>query len=277
LKFTKWQGLGNDFIIPGEIGTPEDAPALAVKLCDRHFGIGADGLCVLEESDKADIRMRLFNSDGSEAEMCGNLMRCLPKYLYEAGICRKKDMLIETLAGVMKPRLLFSGSAITGVTVDMGAPKTKRGEIPIAGRADEEAAGIEITVKGTRFAGRGISMGNPHFVIFVPAVKRVDLPLYGPLIETEDLFPAKTNVQFAEVVARNKIVLRVWERGAGITLACGTGACAAAAAGMLDGILDEYVEVALDGGSLFVEWTGKNNSIFMTGPAEKVFDGEIYI
>jgi diaminopimelate epimerase len=269
--------LGNDFIILDEIDAKIDAAPVAVKLCDRHFGVGADGLCLLEKSDKADIRMRLFNSDGSEAEMCGNLMRCLPKHLYERGICRKKNMLIETLAGIMKPQLIFSGAEITGVTVDMGAPMTRRGEIPITGRPEEEAAGVEVTAGGRKFAGRGISMGNPHFVAFVDDIDSINLLLYGPLIETNSLFPAKINVHFAAVAAKNKVRMRVWERGAGVTLACGTGACAVAAAGMLDGLLADKAEVVVDGGSLFIEWPGKAGSIFMTGPAEKVFDGEACI
>jgi diaminopimelate epimerase len=277
LKFTKWHGLGNDFIILDEIDAKIDAAPLAAKLCDRHFGVGADGLCLLETSDKADIRMRLFNSDGSEAEMCGNLMRCLPKHLYETGICRKKNMLVETLAGIIKPQLIFSGAEIAAVTVDMGTPKTRRGEIPMSGRPDAEAAGVEITVGGRKFTGRGISMGNPHFVTFVDDIDSIDVFLYGPLLETDSLFPAKTNVHFAAAAAKNKVRMRVWERGAGVTLSCGTGACAVAAAGMLDGLLADKVEVAVDGGSLFIEWPGKTGSIFMTGAAEKVFAGEAYL
>jgi diaminopimelate epimerase len=221
--------------------------------------------------------MRLFNSDGSEAEMCGNLTRCLAKYLYEEGICRKETMRIETLAGIIKPQIILNEAVIASVRVDMGEPKIKRGQIPVAGQAEEEAAAIPVTARGHTFTGRGISMGNPHFVIFADDLAVIDLAADGPAIEKHALFPARINVEFVQVVNRGKVRMRVWERGAGVTLACGTGACAAAAAGMLNGLTDEAVEVEVDGGSLFLEWPGKKGSIFMTGPAERVYSGEIIL
>jgi diaminopimelate epimerase len=277
LKFSKWQGIGNDFIILDAIDLQTDEKALAVRLCDRHYGIGADGLCLLETSGKADIRMRLINADGSEAEMCGNLMRCLPKYLYQTGICRKEKLRIETLAGIIKPELLLNAGEITAVRVDMGKPRLKRGEVPIIGEPDSEAGGIVLRANGKQFTGRGISMGNPHFVVFVNDINTADLTADGPALETSGIFPAKANIEFVQVMNKTKIRMRVWERGVGVTLACGTGTCAAAAAGILDGLLSSEVEVVADGGSLFIDWPDTAGSIFMTGPAEEVFRGEIFL
>lgn len=276
MKFTKWHGLGNDFIIPCQIDfKSDDISALAVKLCDRHFGIGADGLCLLETSEVADMRMRLINSDGSEAEMCGNLIRCVAKYLYEENICRKEKMQIETLSGIMKPELVFENTEITGVKVEMAVPKRKRGQIPVAGDIDEEALCLEVSVAGETFTGTALSMGNPHFVIFVENVETFPVAKYGPLLETNAIFPKKANIEFVKIINEKKVRMRVWERGAGITLACGTGSCATVVAGILNGFLDKSVEVILDGGSLFIDWPDIEAPVYMTGPAEKVFTGEI--
>ena len=276
MKFSKWHGLGNDFIIPEDMDMPiTDARVLAKRLCDRHFGIGADGLCLLETSDIADVRMRLINSDGSEAEMCGNLIRCVAKYLYEEGICQKEKMAIETLSGIMRPELVWKNDEIIGVKVEMAVPKTKRGQIPMRGDAEEETLCIEIAIGGEIFTGTAVSMGNPHFVIFVDDINSFPVSVYGPQLEKNAIFPQKCNIEFVQVLSEKKVRMRVWERGAGITLACGTGSCAAAAAGILNGFLLENVEVVLDGGSLFIDWPNRNGAVYMTGPAQKVFAGEI--
>ncbi len=277
MKFTKWQGLGNDFIIPDEINfTHNDIKGFAQKVCDRNFGIGADGLCLLETSDQADFRMRLINSDGSEAEMCGNLIRCAAKHMYETGRVDKLDMTVETLAGLMKPRLLVEDGKVAKVRVDMGEPKLKRGQIPMLGDA-ESAAQAELDAGGQKFSGHGVSMGNPHFVIYVDSISAIDLLQVGPLLEKHEIFPAKANIEFAEALDAKKVRMRVWERGAGVTLACGTGSCATVVAGVLGGKTGREAEVVLDGGSLFIEWSEENNHVYMTGPAVKVFAGELLV
>lgn len=278
MKFSKWQGIGNDFIIPDEIDLQNDSVEnLAIKLCDRHFGIGADGLCLLETSAIADMRMRLINADGSEAEMCGNLVRCVAKHLYEQGICKKEKMEIETLAGIIKPELVLESGQVENVRVDMGTPKTKRGQIPVTGDPDAEALCVTASVDGTEYTGTCISMGNPHFVIFVEDIEKAVIEIHGPLLEKHEIFPQKANIEFVQIINENKVRMRVWERGAAVTLACGTGCCATVAAGILNGFLAEKVEVVLDGGSLFIEWPNKSGSIFMTGPAVRIFTGEITI
>ncbi len=276
LNFSKWQGLGNDFIIFHDIDIAcDDVSLLAKKLCDRHFGIGADGLCLLESTDKADIRMRLINADGSEAEMCGNLIRCVAKHLYEGGFCNETTMTIDTLAGIIRTEIIFVDDNICNVKVDMGVPKYRCNEIPLSIDSDDIATNISVDVFGKSYLGNAISMGNPHFVIFVDDIENVDLKTVGPLLETASLFPNKCNIEFAQILSKNKVRMRVWERGAGITLACGTGTCATVAAGILNSLLDKSVEVILDGGSLFIDWADTNASIFMTGAATRVFSGSI--
>ena len=276
MKFTKWQGVGNDFIIPDEFDftVATGVNDFAQKICDRHFGVGADGLCLLETTDKADIRMRLINADGSEAEMCGNLIRCVARHLYETGFVQKTKMSVETLAGIMIPEVILQDDKIVNIKVDMGVPKTNYGDIPIKGNPLDKATNISITVDGQQFIGTGVSMGNPHFVIYVDDINSIDIEKIGPLLEQHEMFPAKANIEFVQVINKNKIRMRVWERGAGVTLACGTGACASTVAGVLNNQTEAKVEVVLDGGSLFIEWDENRENIYMSGSAVKVFIGE---
>ncbi|CCO07196.1 diaminopimelate epimerase [Desulforamulus hydrothermalis] len=273
--FTKVHGLGNDFILinagTGE-GLPDDCSTLAREMCDRRFGIGADGLVLLLDSEVADVRMKIINSDGSEAEMCGNAIRCVAKYLYEHGIVRKDEIKVETLAGIMVPQIIHNNGEVSAVRVDMGVPRLARADIPMLGPVGQ-VINEPLEVAGQTFNVTAVSMGNPHCVIFVPDVAAVPLSEIGPLLETHPSFPRKTNVEFVQTVSPGEVRMVVWERGAGPTLACGTGACAVAVAGVLNGYTEKKVTVHLPGGSLFIEWAD-NGRVFMTGPAEEVFNGE---
>lgn len=276
MRFSKWQGLGNDFVLLDCRQQPLNNPAeWSIKLCDRHFGIGADGLALVESSEIADVRMRLINNDGSEAEMCGNLIRCVARYAYEAGIIKSTSLTVETLAGIIRPELLLANGKVDSVRVDMGRPRLTKGEIPVLGEAGAPARPITISLPdGQTFVGTAVSMGNPHVVIFVENIAAVALSVIGPQIEMHELFPKKINVEFAQVLAPDTVRMRVWERGAGITLACGTGSCATLVAGVLTGRLSRKATVQLDGGALAVEWPDDEASVFMTGPATEVFRGE---
>ena len=274
MKFTKWQGIGNDFVIVnGFSETIDDYPSKAIEVCDRHFGIGADGLVIALPSEIADFRMRIFNSDGSEAEMCGNVTRCFARYVYENGLTTKTDLTIETLAGIIKPKLLFENGKIAAVCVDMGEPRLKRGEIPMTGNPDDRAVKVLLSVGDATYEVTCVSMGNPHCIIFDDNVEELDLQELGRPIEIHPAFPRKTNVEFVKVIDRKTLRMRVWERGAGITLACGTGTCATVVASVLNGKTDREVLVHLDGGDLFIEWRADNH-IYKTGPAVEVFRGE---
>ncbi len=277
MQFSKWQGAGNDFVIvDGFKEEVEDAAAVGRTVCDRHFGVGADGLILILPSTSADFRMRIINSDGSEPEMCGNGIRCAARYVYEHGLTSKTNIIFETLAGPIRPELVFADGKISGVRVDMGRPRLTRGEIPMGGPAGERALNVPVTVGGRTYHGTGVSMGNPHFVIFVDDVGAVDLAAVGPKIETDPLFPRKTNVEFVQALSRSELRMRVWERGAGITLACGTGTCATVVAGALGGYCDRKALVHLDGGDLTVEWAA-DDRVYMTGPAVEVFRGEFLL
>ena len=274
MKFTKWQGIGNDFVIVnGFSETIDDYPSKAIEVCDRHFGIGADGLVIALPSEIADFRMRIFNSDGSEAEMCGNVTRCFARYVYENGLTTKTDLTIETLAGIIKPKLLFENGKIAAVCVDMGEPRLKRGEIPMTGNPDDRAVKVLLSVGDATYEVTCVSMGNPHCIIFDDNVEELDLQELGRPIEIHPAFPRKTNVEFVKVIDRKTLRMRVWERGAGITLACGTGTCATVVTSVLNGKTDREVLVHLDGGDLFIEWRADNH-IYKTGPAVEVFRGE---
>ena len=274
MKFTKWQGIGNDFVIVnGFQERIEDYPQKAIEICDRHFGIGADGLVIALPSEIADFRMRIFNSDGSEAEMCGNVTRCFARYVYENGLTTKTELSIETLAGIIRPKLIFEEGQIRAVCVDMGEPRLKRGEIPMTGNAEEQALNLPLVVGNTTYDITCVSMGNPHCIIFTDEVEELDLQALGRPIEIHPLFPRKTNVEFVKVIDRNTLRMRVWERGAGITLACGTGTCATVVAAVLNNKTEREVKVHLDGGDLFIEWRSDNH-VYKTGPAVEVFRGE---
>lgn len=278
LSFFKVHGLGNDFILFDFLSQEwpsawQDLSSVARQLCHRQFGIGGDGLVLILPSSAADARMQIFNPDGSEAEMCGNAIRCVAKYLYERAGVKKEVLSIETKAGIMVPQLLVKGGRVEAVRVDMGPPRLERKEIPMSGPPGV-VINEPLVLEGQTFYVTAVSMGNPHCVVFVPDVERVELAKWGPKLETHPLFPRKTNVEFVQVVNREAVRVRVWERGAGPTLACGTGACAVVVAGVLNNLTGHKVEVSLPGGVLLVEWA-ENNRVYMTGPAEEVFCGQI--
>ena len=273
MEFTKWQGCGNDFIVVDFLEeAPVDFASLAVRMCDRHFGVGADGLMVVCPSKTADVRMREFNPDGTEPEMCCNGIRCFARYLYDYGHVKKEQFTIETIAGTMVPRIVRENGAVTAVEVDMGVPVLTGDAIPVVGFGAERVVAQPITVDGKEYAMTCVSMGNPHCVIFVEDAERFPLMELGAKFEQHEMFPRKINTEFVEVRSRKHARMRVWERGAGITLACGTGTCATLAAGVLNDVLDRTAQIEVDGGMIHVAWHADGH-IFMTGPAEPVFTG----
>ncbi|MFX4261477.1 diaminopimelate epimerase [Pelotomaculum propionicicum] len=275
MRFTKVHGLGNDFILVNCFEEKIDmgrAPDLAVKMCSRCFGVGADGLVLLMPSEQGDVRMRIINSDGSEAEMCGNAIRCVAKYMYEHDMIKKEKIRVETLAGIIIPELILENGRIKSVRVDMGQPRFERSEIPMAG-APGRVVGEPLAVGDLNFKVTAVSMGNPHCVIFVPDAESVALREIGPRIEKHNAFPRKTNVEFVQVLNPGEVIMKVWERGAGETMACGTGACATAVACALNGLTGRKVTVRLKGGDLLIEWA-EDDHVYMTGPAAEVFTGE---
>ena len=277
MKFTKMQGLGNDFVLVDGLkeNLPKNLGELSQKLCDRHFGIGADGLVLVLPSQIADVRMRIFNSDGSEPEMCGNVIRCFARLVYDLNIIRKHTIKVETLAGIIVPELIFSQDQVVSVRVDMGEPRLERSLIPMEG-APGKVVDEAVKVDGNTYKVTCVSMGNPHCITFVSNIDDVPLADIGPKLETHPLFPRKTNVEFIHVLNKDEVNMRVWERGAGETLACGTGACATAVACVLNGLTNRAITVHLAGGDLHIEWA-ENNHVYMTGPGQYVFTGEIEI
>lgn len=267
------QGLGNDYVYVNAFDEDileRDLPALASKISDRHFGVGSDGLVLIMGSEQADFRMKMLNSDGSEAEMCGNAIRCVAKYVHEKGLTDKRELQIDTLAGIIKPVILEDGL----IRVDMGEPVLDGKAIPSL--IDKDPVVDErIEIDGREMAFTLVSMGNPHAVTFVDDLQ-FDIADIGPKVETHRLFPNRINTEFVEILARDEAGMRVWERGAGETMACGTGACAALVAACLNDLTDRIVTLHLLGGDLGVEWDEASNSVFMTGPAEFVFEGEYY-
>ncbi|MBJ6363297.1 diaminopimelate epimerase [Paenibacillus sp. GCM10012307] len=276
MEFTKMHGLGNDFIIVyGEQELPGNASELAVSLCNRFFGIGADGLVYILPSEQADFRMRIINSDGSEAEQCGNAIRCVSKYVYDNGLTDEKEITIETLgAGVQKVQLTVEEGSVALVRVDMGAPVLEGLKVPTTIEAEQIVA-HPIEVDGREFSFTAVSMGNPHCVIYVDNAAEFDLATWGPKLETHPLFPRKINVEFVTVNSRTHTDMRVWERGAGPTLACGTGACATVVSSVLNGLTDRKATVSLKGGDLLIEWSEEDNHVYMTGPAAVVYRGTL--
>jgi diaminopimelate epimerase len=277
LKFTKMQGLGNDYVYIdcfSEDLTGTDLSQLAIRLSDRHFGIGGDGIILIMPSEAADFRMRMFNADGSEGKTCGNGLRCVSRYVYDHGLTDKTTFTIETLGGIVKPELILRDGAVEAVKIDMGEPRLSRSEIPMLGPDTPQVVGEPMDVGGCAMRVTCVSMGNPHCIIFVRDVESVDVAGVGPFIEKHENFPEKTNVEFIEVLNDEEILFRVWERGSGITLACGTGACAAVVAAVLNNLTKRTVTVHLLGGDLLIEW-GDDNHVYMTGPAVEVFSGEI--
>jgi diaminopimelate epimerase len=268
-------GLGNDFVvIAGQTDLPDGVAALAVRLCDRNFGIGADGLVYILPSQQADFMMRIINSDGSEAEQCGNAIRCVAKYIYDHGLSKKTELTIETIgAGAQTVQLQISNGKVSTVRVDMGAPILRGLQVPTTVDA-EVVLQHPVEVHGQAFSFTAVSMGNPHCVIYVDDATTVDLAKWGAPLEVHSLFPRKINVEFATVKDRTHVDMRVWERGAGPTLACGTGACATAVASVLNGYTERTVTVSLKGGDLLIEWNEADNHVYMTGPAAEVFAGQ---
>lgn len=276
MEFTKMHGLGNDFIIVfGEQELPGNASELAVRLCNRFFGIGADGLVYILPSERGDYMMRIMNSDGSEAEQCGNAIRCVSKYVYEHGLVSSEQIVIETIgAGEQKVSLQVKDGIVETVRVDMGEPVLSGPQIPVAIDA-EPVIDQPIETDGTEFKFTAVSMGNPHCVIYVEDAVSFDLAAWGPKLEVHPLFPRKVNVEFATVQSRGHVDMRVWERGAGPTLACGTGACATLVSSVLNGLTDRSATISLKGGDLFIEWDEQDNHVYMTGPAEVVYTGSV--
>jgi len=274
VEFVKMHGLGNDFVIVEDFsGSLRNYDDLARRICDRNFGVGADGLVLLQSSQKAPCRMRIFNSDGSEAEMCGNAVRCVGKYLYERGLVKDSTIPLETYNNLLTLRIKTEGKSVTGVEVDMGEPILESNLVPVSGEK-RRVVSETLEAAGRQFTFTAVSMGNPHCVIFCEDLADVPLTEWGPLIETHPLFPRKANVEFVQVESRERAVVKVWERGVGPTLACGTGACAVLAAGVLNGRLGRRAEIQLPGGVLSIEWR-EDNHLYMTGPAEEVFRGRL--
>ncbi len=281
IEFVKMEGLGNDFVFiddrSGKTGSHQPYPGLAQKLCSRHFGIGADGIILILNSQDHDIKFRIYNSDGSEAQMCGNGMRCFAKLLYEKKIISKKTFRVDTKAGTVVPEVLTDNDGrVSSVKVDMGEPILQCCDIPFINR-NEKAVNEPIMVEGEEYLITTVSMGNPHAIIFVDDLESVDVEKIGRSIETHERFPQKTNVEFIEVVSRTELNMKVWERGAGITLACGTGACAALVAAHLTGRTDARALIHLPGGDLEIYWDKTTNHVFKTGLANLVFEGRVEI
>lgn len=274
MEFTKMHGLGNDFILFSYQEVPPDVDRFVQRLCDRHFGIGADGVVFILPSDRADVRMRIFNADGSEAENCGNAIRCVGKYVYDHNLLSKTEISVDTLAGIQKLTLHVKGDRVESVTVNMGRPILDGKRIPTLIDADR-VMNQPITVGDMQLRFTAVSMGNPHAVFFVEDAEQFPVTEVGPLIEHHPLFPQKTNAEFVTVKNRKEMVMRVWERGAGPTLACGTGACATLVSGVLNGVVDREATVHLAGGDLLISWDEESGNIYMTGPAVEVFQGSL--
>jgi len=275
MRFTKMHGAGNDYIYVNAMQERiSDPSALAVKLSDRHFGVGSDGLVLIMPSVTADFRMRMYNSDGSEAEMCGNASRCVGKYVYEKGLTTKTSLTLETKAGIKMLNLKIEDGLVSSVCVDMGGPILQPSLIPVV-FSGGEAIRVPLLIDQVNYEVNCISMGNPHAVLFTSDIDALDLPELGPKFELNQIFPKRTNTEFVEILSLEHARMRVWERGAGETLACGTGACAVLVAGVLTGRLNRKAVIDLRGGSLQIEWNPENNHVYMTGEAVMVFEGEI--
>ena len=277
MKFTKMHGTGNDYIyVNGLVETIENPAEFAIQYSDRHKGIGSDGLVMILASETCDFRMRMFNADGSESEMCGNASRCIGKYVYDKGLTNKTTLTLETLAGV-KALQLFIGvdQKVEKVTVDMGEPILDAALIPVTSdknRVINEPLAFNSEIQ---YNITTVSMGNPHAVIFTTDILQLDLPKIGPVIENATIFPRRTNTEFIEVLTNNHVKMRVWERGSGETMACGTGACASVVAGVMNGLISRHTTVELLGGELTIEWKEEDNHVYLTGGATTVFEGEI--
>jgi len=277
MKFTKMHGIGNDYIyVNGFEENIENAAEFAILYSDRHKGVGSDGLVLILPSETCDFRMQMLNADGSEAEMCGNASRCIGKYVFDKGLTTKTSLTLETLAGIKKLELFLGvDELVESVTVDMGEPILESAMIPTT---LEKSPVVNETVdfgSGIEYAITCVSMGNPHAVIFTTGIDKLDLPVTGSIIENAPIFPRRTNVEFVEVISKDKLKMRVWERGSGETMACGTGACATVVAGILNGHSARKTTVELLGGELQIEWNEADNHVYLTGGATTVFEGSL--
>ena len=276
MKFSKMHGLGNDYIFINctkgyeKIENPEE---LSRKLSNPHFGIGGDGIILICNSNIADFKMRIFNKDGSESEICGNGIRCVGKYVYDFGLTKKEEITIETLAGIKNLKLNIDKGKVTSVKVDMGEPILEPNKIPII--CDNDKNKVELNLFGDIFIFHCVSMGNPHAITLINDIEKFDVVKYGKIVESDKHFPNKTNVEFVQVLDKNTIKMRVYERGSGETLACGSGACASVVSCVINGLTERNVRVNLLGGYLNIEYNENNNHVYMTGPAVLVFNGEI--
>ena len=275
MKFTKMHGCGNDYVYVNCLEEViEDRSLTAVKVSDRHFGIGSDGLICIDPSDVADFKMDMYNVDGSQGKMCGNGIRCVGKYVYDYGLTDKTCITVETLAGIKELELSVVNHKVESVRVCMGKPDFTSSNIPVV--SDKETAvDVNVSIQGREYTLTCVSMGNPHAVIFVEDVESIDLPQIGPLFENHYIFPERINTEFVQVLENGDLRMRVWERGSGETLACGTGTCAALAAAVVCGKTSRSANVYVKGGVLSIEWSAKDDMIYMTGPAEIVFEGQI--
>lgn len=277
MKFTKMHGCGNDYVYVNLFEEQIENPAkVSIAASDRHFGIGSDGLITIGASEIADFRMRIYNADGSEAEMCGNGIRCVAKYVYDHKLTDKTEITVETGAGVKTLQLTVEDDKVTLVRVDMGEPILTPDEIPVVADGDR-VVDEPIVVDDKEWRITCVSMGNPHAVVFVDDVAHFELEKYGPLFENHVRFPKRTNTEFVQIISRNEAIMRVWERGSAETWACGTGTCATVMACILNGLTDNDVLVHLRGGDLRIVYDEKSNHVFMTGPATEVFEGEIQL
>lgn len=275
IKFTKMHGLGNDYAYMDAIKqNVENKSSLAQFVSNRHFGIGSDGMILICKSEVADFKMEMFNSDGSEAEMCGNGIRCVGKFVYDKGLTNKTTVTIETLAGIKTLKLNTKEGKVETVQVDMGEPILKPEKIPVI-TIEEPVKNLKVKANDKEFIITCVSMGNPHAIIVVEDTMNFEVEKYGRIIEKASVFPNKTNVEFVEIQDKEHIKMRVWERGTGETLACGTGACATAVACNLKGLTNRHVNIELLGGFLEIDWKEEDNHVYMTGPATTVFEGEI--
>ncbi len=271
IQFDKMQGAGNDYVyVDARITNINDPQSLAIKISDRHFGVGSDGLVLIMNSEVADFRMRMFNADGSESGMCGNASRCVGKYLYEKGITTQSEIRLETGSGIKILHLTIDGDKVSKVSVDMDMPLLKSNEIPV-----NYFQTVNVPIDGMDFTC--VSMGNPHAVTFIGNTASFDVEGVGRKIENNALFPERTNVEFAQIISRNRIRMRVWERGSGETLACGTGACATLVAAVIRGVANRKAVIELLGGEVEVEWNEKTGRVILTGGAEWVFSGNYII
>ena len=277
MKFTKMQGCGNDYVYVDCTKTLIDnIRETAIKVSDRHFGIGSDGLILIRPSDKADFMMDMYNNDGSSGKMCGNGIRCVAKYVYDYGLTDKTSLKIETLSGIKDLKITVEDGKVTSVTVDMGTPVTQADAVPVITDKDE-LINEPVEIDGKVYNITCISMGNPHAVVFAEFIDNLKLEHICPMFENHPMFPERVNTEFIQVMDRKHIKMRVWERGSGETLACGTGACASVVACILNGLTDNEVCVTLRGGDLIIRYDEKDNRVYMTGPAVTVFEGEIQI